>query len=159
MTSEQFERLADRCRPGLMTFCKGISENPDDLVQDVFVRAWQKRDSFEQGRSFFSWCCTIASNIAKDHLKTKSRRPQTCHVEREGESNHLLNGYEELRFDPAPWQEGTWIDAETLLSKESAEVIDLVRKRLVGIDTNANERKYLNKFRKRISYFDPRRMA
>ncbi len=47
----------------------GVS-NPD-LEQEVFIRLWQKRDTYtEQGREK-SWVCIITNNICIDYFKNK----------------------------------------------------------------------------------------
>lgn len=44
--------------------------NPD-LEQEVFIRLWQKRDTYtEQGREK-SWVCVITNNICIDYFKNK----------------------------------------------------------------------------------------
>lgn len=144
MTSEQFERCAEECRAGLFVFCSKLSPQPDDLVQDTLIRAWVKREQFAVGRSFFSWVCTIAQNIAKDHKRKESRRVQTVPCS------------ECLAADPAEFQEGLVIDAATILAKESPHIVELVRRRFLGEQVGEAGKKELFRFRGRVRYFDPR---
>jgi len=45
----------------------------EELVQDVFIKAWNKSDSYspKKGR-FFTWLINIARNTAIDKLRTKA---------------------------------------------------------------------------------------
>ena len=45
----------------------------DDLVQQVFLKAFRKLDSFDQGRSFEHWIKGIARNAVRDELRKTSR--------------------------------------------------------------------------------------
>ena len=50
-------------------------EAANDLRQDAFLKAWEKRDSFD-GKYFFAWVCKIMLNRAKDLSKQKKIKPQ-----------------------------------------------------------------------------------
>lgn len=45
----------------------------EDLTADTFLRALQKIDQFEAGRSFKPWLYRIAQNIVIDHYRKSSR--------------------------------------------------------------------------------------
>lgn len=47
-----------------------------DLSQEVFVRLYRNRKRFKAGKSFSSYLFTIASNLAKNHFRWKSRHPE-----------------------------------------------------------------------------------
>ncbi len=44
-----------------------------DIVQDAFIRAYKALDRFEEGKPFYPWLSTIATNLTLNHFK-KSRR-------------------------------------------------------------------------------------
>jgi RNA polymerase sigma-70 factor (ECF subfamily) len=44
-------------------------------VQDTFIKAFQKIDTFRGESTFKTWLFTIASNAAKNHIKAKKRWP------------------------------------------------------------------------------------
>ncbi len=46
----------------------------EDIVQDAFVKAWQKIDGFRMESSFRSWLHRITVNTAMDHLRKRARR-------------------------------------------------------------------------------------
>ena len=47
-----------------------------DVAQDAFVRVYQHRTKFDPGQKFSTWLYTIASNLARDRMKWRSRHPQ-----------------------------------------------------------------------------------
>src|SRR5687767_10966683 len=51
-------------------------EDTEDIVQDTFLKAWQKLDTFRGESSFKTWLFTIAANTAKNHFKAKRRWPE-----------------------------------------------------------------------------------
>lgn len=46
----------------------------DDLVQDVFLRAWRGLPKFRQTAKFSTWLYRIAWNVASDYRQTAARR-------------------------------------------------------------------------------------
>lgn len=44
-----------------------------DLTQEVFLRAYEKLNSFESGNRFFTWLYTLAVNRANDWARKRSR--------------------------------------------------------------------------------------
>src|SRR3712207_537626 len=59
--------------PSLRAFAYSLVKNwdfADDLVQDTLVRAWAKRDRFEQGTNLGAWLFTILRNtFYSEHRK------------------------------------------------------------------------------------------
>ena len=50
------------------------ASDANDIAQDAFIKAYKHLGRFEAGKRFSPWVCTIASNLAKDHLRKKQRR-------------------------------------------------------------------------------------
>ncbi len=48
-------------------------DDADELTQTAFLQAYDALGSFDRARRFSSWIYRIAVNLAKDHLKAKSR--------------------------------------------------------------------------------------
>lgn len=48
-------------------------DETDDLVQEVFIKVWQKRDSFQGDSQLFTWIYRIAVNEALQYLRKKKR--------------------------------------------------------------------------------------
>jgi RNA polymerase sigma factor (sigma-70 family) len=57
----------------------GSFEEAEDLVQETFLRAWRRRDSFEGGPGFRAWLYRIATNACLDALRSSRRRVPSLH--------------------------------------------------------------------------------
>jgi RNA polymerase sigma-70 factor (ECF subfamily) len=47
-----------------------------DLAQETFARVYTHRARFDPGQRFSSWLYAIATNLARDRLRWRSRRPE-----------------------------------------------------------------------------------
>lgn len=76
MTIEQFTSEFETARPQLKSYILRITasvEDTEDIVQDTFIKASTKLDTFRADSTVKTWIFTIASNIAKDNLRAKKR--------------------------------------------------------------------------------------
>ena len=48
-------------------------QDTEDIVQETYLKAFEKIDSFQGKSSFKTWVFTIALNLAKNHLKKQKR--------------------------------------------------------------------------------------
>tara|TARA_R110002096_G_C14604034_1_gene722908 strand:+ start:78 stop:872 length:795 start_codon:yes stop_codon:yes gene_type:complete len=48
-------------------------QEAEDLVQETFIKTFQKIDSFKEKSSFKTWVFSIATNLAKDNLRARQR--------------------------------------------------------------------------------------
>jgi RNA polymerase sigma-70 factor, ECF subfamily len=48
-----------------------------DLLQETFVRVYQRRHSYDPARSFSTWIYTIATNLVRNHVRWQKRHPVT----------------------------------------------------------------------------------
>jgi RNA polymerase sigma-70 factor, ECF subfamily len=73
-----FTVLADRYQGRLLNFVyrtTGDRERAEDLVQETFIRVYRHLHRFDQSKKFSTWAYTIASNLAKNELRNRSRNP------------------------------------------------------------------------------------
>jgi RNA polymerase sigma-70 factor, ECF subfamily len=73
-----FTVLAERYNGRLLNFIyrtTGDRERAEDLVQETFIRVYRHIHRFDQTRKFSTWIYTIASNLAKNELRNRSRNP------------------------------------------------------------------------------------
>jgi RNA polymerase sigma-70 factor (ECF subfamily) len=73
-----FTELVVRYQTRLLNFVYrtiGDRERAEDLVQEAFVRVYRHLQRFDQSRKFSTWVYTIASNLAKNELRNRSRNP------------------------------------------------------------------------------------
>ena len=73
-----FQELVDRYQVRLLNFIYrtiGDRERAEDLVQEVFIRVYRHLHRFDRSKKFSTWIYTIASNLAKNELRNRSRNP------------------------------------------------------------------------------------
>src|SRR5258708_40281345 len=73
-----FQELVERYQGRLLSFIYrtiGDREKAEDLVQEVFVRVYRHLGRFDRSKKFSTWIYTIASNLAKNELRNRSRNP------------------------------------------------------------------------------------
>jgi RNA polymerase sigma-70 factor (ECF subfamily) len=76
--SRAFDELVSRYQVRLLNFIYrtiGDRERAEDLVQEVFIRIYRHLHRFDQTKKFSTWAYTIASNLAKNELRNRSRNP------------------------------------------------------------------------------------
>ena len=72
-----FDALVDRYQGRLLNFIYrtvGDRERAEDLVQEAFIRVHRHMARFDRSKKFSTWIYTIASNLAKNELRNRSRR-------------------------------------------------------------------------------------
>ncbi len=52
----------------------GSAEDAEDIVQETFLRAWRKRETFRGQATLRAWLYGIATNASLDLLERRSRR-------------------------------------------------------------------------------------
>ncbi|MBA2671528.1 MAG: sigma-70 family RNA polymerase sigma factor [Gemmatimonadetes bacterium] len=73
-----FNELVERYQSRLLNFVyrtTGDRERAEDLVQETFIRIYRHLHRFDQTKKFSTWAYTIASNLAKNELRNRSRNP------------------------------------------------------------------------------------
>ena len=73
-----------------------LPEVAEDLAQEAFVKAFNHLDGFHLGKPFFPWLCSIAMNLARDHMRSQARSPLV---------EPSLDQDQEPRADPSGQQE------------------------------------------------------
>lgn len=79
------ERYQDRLY-NTMVHVVGSREDAHDVVQDAFVQAFVKLETFEQTAAFYTWLYRIAFNMAMSRLR---RKKPTVSVEQARESTGI----------------------------------------------------------------------
>jgi RNA polymerase sigma-70 factor, ECF subfamily len=77
-TPGAFDVLVGRYAEDLFNFFQRFIGNrsaADDLVQETFLQVHLSCGSFDPARAFKPWLYTIAANKARDHIRTRKRRP------------------------------------------------------------------------------------
>ena len=71
-----FDQLYLRHRGRIHAVILSVVSNPDDaldLTQEVFLKAYQRLDTFKQASQFYSWLYRIAVNQCIDHMRRQSK--------------------------------------------------------------------------------------
>lgn len=91
MTDTAFEQLIMQYQKLVYTVCYQLTRDPqtaEDLAQETFLSAYLHRDSCSS-ETVKPWLCRIATNKAKDHLKSAyHRRVELAGEEEEAERPH-----------------------------------------------------------------------
>jgi RNA polymerase sigma-70 factor, ECF subfamily len=85
---ESFGILMERYQGPLFHYIRRISQLPkddiNDLLQEVFIKIYQKLNEYSENLKFSSWAYRIAHNHVVDYFRKTSARPKT----------NALEGYE-----------------------------------------------------------------
>jgi RNA polymerase sigma-70 factor (ECF subfamily) len=78
---EAFDRVTRDHRRELHVHCYRMLasfDDAEDAVQETFLRAWRRRDSFDGEGPFRAWLYRIATNVCLDLIRRRRRRPVTA---------------------------------------------------------------------------------
>ena len=92
-----FEYLVQKYRRPMVNFMFRMAHNnaaAEDLAQEVFLRVYRSRESYEATAKFTTWLYRIATNLAVNHARdTRHERPENTVSldEPDQESGHTLD--------------------------------------------------------------------
>jgi RNA polymerase sigma-70 factor (ECF subfamily) len=73
-----FQLLVERYQSRMFALARHYTRNAveiEDLVQDTFLKAYTRLDTFQHQSSFYTWLYRIAVNTILDSLKRRGRSP------------------------------------------------------------------------------------
>lgn len=73
---EAYRQIVLRYQGEVLRVVNAMVINPssrEDVVQQVFLRAWRSLDQYETGRGFGQWIKAIARNLAREELRKQFR--------------------------------------------------------------------------------------
>lgn len=111
------DELMARHAPRLYNYLLRLLQNESqaaDLAQECFVRIYQHRERYKPQNRFSTWLYTIATNLARDVQRRRTRHPQVSLEAEQGESSQT---FRELLPDPGS------TPSEKLEAAERAEVV------------------------------------
>jgi RNA polymerase sigma-70 factor (ECF subfamily) len=94
--------------------CLQNENDAADLAQETFARVYQNRTKFNQRQKFSTWLYAIASNLARDHYRWRTRHPQ---VSLDATSDGMDGGFGETLPEQKP------SPSEKLQAEERAEAV------------------------------------
>ncbi|MEX0691234.1 MAG: sigma-70 family RNA polymerase sigma factor [Gemmatimonadales bacterium] len=100
-----FDELVERYQRRLLNFVYrtiGDRERGEDLVQEVFIRVHRHLHRFDQSKKFSTWIYTIASNLAKNELRNRSRNPLVLFqtIKKNWDADHRPLQFEDTQSKP-----------------------------------------------------------
>ena len=100
-----FTELVLRYQTRLLNFIYrsvGDRERAEDLVQEAFIRVHRHLRRFDQNRKFSTWIYTIASNLAKNELRNRSRNPMVLFqtIKKNWDTDHQPLQFEDVHSRP-----------------------------------------------------------
>jgi len=100
-----FGELVSRYDQRLLNFVYrtiGDRERAQDLVQETFVRVYRHLQRFDQTKKFSTWIYTIASNLAKNELRNRSRNPLVLFqtIKKNWDADHRPLEWEDTQYKP-----------------------------------------------------------
>ncbi|HEU4453891.1 MAG TPA: sigma-70 family RNA polymerase sigma factor [Longimicrobium sp.] len=114
-----FDELVERYQNRLLNFVyrtTGDRERGEDLVQETFIRVYRHLHRFDQSKKFSTWIYTIASNLAKNELRNRSRNPlvlfQTLMKNREADQR------------PLEWEDNTYRPDDLFRKRHLKTMVD-----------------------------------
>src|SRR5262245_4889816 len=117
-----FSGLAERHRRELHVHCYrmlGSFEDAEDTVQETFLRAWRRRETFEGRSTFRAWLYRIATNACLDLLARRRPEPAT------GGEVPWLQPYPDMLLDELPADDTDEPEA-VAVARETIELAYLV---------------------------------
>lgn len=73
-----FQLLVERYQTRLFALVRHYTRNPveiEDVVQETFLKAFSRLDTFQHQSSFYTWIYRIAVNTILDFMKRRGRSP------------------------------------------------------------------------------------
>ena len=100
-----FQELVERYQTRLLNFVFrtiGDREKAEDLVQEVFIRVHRHLHRFDRSKKFSTWIYTIASNLAKNELRNRSRNPLVLFqtIKKNWDADHRPLEWEDTQYKP-----------------------------------------------------------
>ncbi len=100
-----FPELVERYQTRLLNFIYrtiGDRDRAEDLVQETFIRVYRHLHRFDQTKKFSTWIYTIASNLAKNELRNRSRNPLVLFqtIKKNWEADHRPLQWEDPAYRP-----------------------------------------------------------
>lgn len=115
-----FEELVLRYQSRLITVLVhlvGNRELAEDLAQEVFLRVFRARESYQPGAKFSTWLFTIANNVASNARRLKARRKEV------GVPGQNVNDSAPLGLDQIAKAASGQMPTRVLDKSESAEMV------------------------------------
>jgi RNA polymerase sigma-70 factor (ECF subfamily) len=146
-SASAFSELMLRYQHRVLTILENLVGSRDlaeDLTQDVFLRVFRARKTYEPGSKFSTWLFTIANNVASNARRSKARRREV-----------VLEGSESGPLGARPLDQLALAASGQMPARmlDKAEMREIVRLALAELNERQRMAVLLNKF-EGMSYAD-----
>lgn len=79
MTQQEFQKEILPIKNKLFRFSFNMINDAviaEDVVQEVFIKLWKKRDDIDQINNIEAWCMRVTRNLSIDKMRSKHRRTE-----------------------------------------------------------------------------------
>jgi RNA polymerase sigma-70 factor, ECF subfamily len=114
-----FNELVERYQNRLLNFVyrtTGDRERAEDLVQETFIRVYRHLHRFDQSKKFSTWVYTIASNLAKNELRNRSRNPLILF--------QMFRKSDDVDSRPLEWEDNTYRPDDLYRKRHLKSMVD-----------------------------------
>jgi len=114
-----FNELVERYQNRLLNFVyrtTGDRERAEDLVQETFIRVYRHLHRFDQSKKFSTWVYTIASNLAKNELRNRSRNPLVLF--------QMFRKSDDVDSRPLEWEDNTYRPDDLFRKRHLKSMVD-----------------------------------
>jgi RNA polymerase sigma-70 factor, ECF subfamily len=114
-----FDELVERYQNRLLNFVyrtTGDRERAEDLVQETFIRVYRHLHRFDQSKKFSTWVYTIASNLAKNELRNRSRNPLILF--------QMFRKSDDAEQRPLEWEDNTYRPDDLFRKRHLKSMVD-----------------------------------
>lgn len=111
-----FEELMLRYQDRLVTVLEHLVNSRDtaeDLAQDVFLRVYRSRKSYQPGAKFSTWLFTIANNVASNSRRSRSRRKEVV-LDSNPNNSQELHGLDQIAVAASSFIPARRLDKEEM---------------------------------------------
>jgi len=115
----------------------GSQTDAEDMVQEVFLVAYEKRNQFAAGTNFGGFLRNIAKNVCRRHFEQKARRPLIAEGEVLENLDVVVVRAESRNLDP------NWLDARRQRLRECVASLSSRVQRILQLrygEANSSER-------------------
>ena len=142
-----FEQLVSQYQGRLMAIIANVvprRDQAEDLVQEVFLRVYRNRKTYQAGAKFSTWLFTIANNVASNSRRTFARRREV-HVAAQNSSEQSAKPMDELALEASGLMPTRQLDR--------SEMSEVVRLAIESLNERQRMALMLSKFEE-MSYAD-----
>ena len=125
--------LMERHAPAVFHFlCRmlGNEDDANDLAQETFVRVFRAKNSYRLEQKFSTWLFTIAANLARNHIRWRTRHPNVS-LNAESETSEHTLADTLATPDPAPGEQMLAAERAAAVRTAISELAEDLREAIV----------------------------